>query len=157
MIYFFTKKRINKMNLIELKYPYYGIGEVCRNAIRVSGKHIMPYERYLYDVRIGRKSTMAEFDAYMVRLLSPTKKEPVKDVIQAEPKKGINMPEIIHEHRKSFLFGLFKVSIIVEDRKAADPTRNFKHMINFSFLKYKYAIIIRSSSEGSYFINDKEV
>lgn len=67
------------------------------------------------------------------------------------------IPIVIAEYNKNFLFGLVKLNIYVEDRKAQDKTRNFKHVIFIKILWREFHIILRSSSEGHYNLNGTDI
>lgn len=54
-----------------------------------------------------------------------------------------------------YLFGLVKINVTIEDRKAQDPSRNYKHLIEVKiFHLFTMYVILRSSSTGYYKVND---
>lgn len=66
-----------KQKTIQLEYPYEGTGsmDIFGKNIKMSDNscvNFISYERYLYDVKIGRRSTMAEYDAYVTSLRTPS-------------------------------------------------------------------------------------
>lgn len=59
-------------------------------------------------------------------------------------------PEIVFEYNKSFIFGIVKINITVEDRKAVDKARNYKHIITIKVFTKEFNIVIKSPSIGHY-------
>src|ERR1035437_7814031 len=53
------------MTEIILKSPYSGIGELKCEAICINNKYVISYDRYLYDISINKRSTLAEYDFYI--------------------------------------------------------------------------------------------
>ena len=51
--------------IINLQFPYSGQGNRLGNVVRFGGQSFVSYDRYLYDVRMGRRSTLAEYDNYL--------------------------------------------------------------------------------------------
>lgn len=63
-------------------------------------------------------------------------------------------PEVIIEYKKSFMFGIVRIEVIIEDRKTEDKCRKYKHMINITVFMKKFYIVTRSPSIGHYNMNN---
>ena len=68
-----------------------------------------------------------------------------------------NIPVQIYDYRKSYLFGLIKVRITITDQKTKYTDRRYKHMISFQIFRNKISCVLRSSSQGIYTVDGKEV
>lgn len=75
-------------------------------------------------------------------------------------KTSDGMPIILFEYQKSYLFGLVKISLVVEDRRPdiVEMIGKYKHQIYFKFFNKEISIVTRSTNGiGTYRIDNETV
>ena len=71
--------------------------------------------------------------------------------------KEPGIPVTLFDFNKSLLFGLVRINITIIDQKAKNPARRYKHIFTVNVFGKNYISILRSSTEGFYSIEDKEL
>ena len=127
------------------------INEVVKELMAAGWAEVYCIRRYE-----GVYFTLVEKKVSSVRGATKSPEERVRMiefVFNLYPLDYAREPEILYEHSQSFLFGLVKLSIVIEDGHTEDLTKRYKHMLTFKVLGNEYSVMLRSPTLGAYRFN----
>lgn len=65
-------------------------------------------------------------------------------------------PQTLMEYKRSYLLGIFSISVLVEDRRPdlSSAIGKYKHQISVKFLWKKFFIILRTTNRSGFYMMD---